>query len=149
MMHANYSSQFSQNIHIMQWLKGSLSRQKVRKRARSLARIRHRPPEPRILGSNPSGPAIFDSNSSCSSSPFFFSRQPTPDRLSPDWVHSEFSSNQVFYCMDCVSWCGRCSEPTMKGKKSVNRIASSEACSAFKLRGQTTQHKEGFFGSGS
>ena len=40
MMLANYSSQFSQNIHIMQWLKGSLSRQKVRKRARSLARIK-------------------------------------------------------------------------------------------------------------
>jgi hypothetical protein len=39
--------------------------------ARSLVRIRHRPPEPRILGSNPSGSAIsnriyFENNKSLS-----------------------------------------------------------------------------------
>ena len=43
----------------------------------------------------------------------------------------------------CVFWCGRCTEPTMKGRKSVNRIASGEICSAFKRRGQEIQRKEG------
>jgi hypothetical protein len=37
-------------------------------------------------------------------------------------------SAQVFYCMDCVFWCGRCTEPSMQGKKAIGRIASSEAC---------------------
>ena len=41
-------------------------------------------------------------------------------------------TSAVFYCMDCVFWCGRCTEPIMRGKRSVNRIALSEACDQFK-----------------
>ena len=41
-------------------------------------------------------------------------------------------SAKVLYCMDCVFWCGRCAEPTMQGKRSINRIALSEACEKFK-----------------
>jgi hypothetical protein len=38
-------------------------------------------------------------------------------------------------CMDCVFWCGRCSEPALNGRKSINQLASSSACSKFQLRG--------------
>ncbi len=39
---------------------------------------------------------------------------------------------QVLYCMDCSFWCGRCVEPSMQGKRSVGRVASSDACEKFK-----------------
>jgi hypothetical protein len=45
------------------------------------------------------------------------------------------SESKVFLCMDCVFWCGRCSEPTLKGKKSINQLASSYACPQFQPRG--------------
>jgi hypothetical protein len=40
------------------------------------------------------------------------------------------------YCVDCVFWCGRCTEPTLQGRKSVNRVASSDACERLKLKGR-------------
>ena len=42
-------------------------------------------------------------------------------------------------CMDCAFWCGRCSEPSLKGKKSINQLASSRACSNFHSRGGSNQ----------
>ncbi|MDI9576934.1 MAG: hypothetical protein QM398_02220 [Thermoproteota archaeon] len=51
-------------------------------------------------------------------------------------------SADVLYCCDCVFWCGRCTEPTMKGRRSVNRIASSEACDQFKGGSQKKQGSE-------
>lgn len=46
-----------------------------------------------------------------------------------------FPTEQVYHCLDCSFWCGRCSEPSMAGKRSVNRLASSDACSVFSRRG--------------
>ena len=40
-------------------------------------------------------------------------------------------------CFDCTFWCGRCTEPTLEGRKTVNRIATSDACSAIKTNAQT------------
>ena len=41
---------------------------------------------------------------------------------------------QVFFCSDCIFWCGRCSEPSLRGKKSLNLLASSNACDKFSKR---------------
>lgn len=49
-------------------------------------------------------------------------------------------SPQGVYCMDCFFWCGRCTEPYMTGKKSINRTASSGACPSFRTKGK--QRKE-------
>ncbi len=43
---------------------------------------------------------------------------------------------EVLYCLDCVFWCGRCTEQSLVGRKSVGRIASSEVCSSFRPRGK-------------
>jgi hypothetical protein len=40
----------------------------------------------------------------------------------------------VLSCTDCVFWCGRCKEPTTKGKASINRLASSMACERFSAK---------------
>jgi hypothetical protein len=53
-------------------------------------------------------------------------------------------SAQVFYCMDCVFWCGRCTEPSMQGKKAVGRIALSEACSKFRGKKQSGPVQEAY-----
>jgi hypothetical protein len=39
--------------------------------------------------------------------------------------------SEAFRCVDCVFWCGRCTEPTMHGKNAINRIALSSACENF------------------
>src|SRR5208283_3005008 len=43
---------------------------------------------------------------------------------SPTLGAKNLESN-VSLCMGCVFWCGRCSELTLKGKKSINQLASS------------------------
>jgi hypothetical protein len=50
-----------------------------------------------------------------------------------EWVVCGYPGNamatlKVFFYSDCVFWCGRCTEPTLMGKKSVNQPASSPAC---------------------
>jgi hypothetical protein len=35
------------------------------------------------------------------------------------------------FCIDCFYWRGRCAEPTLEGRKSINRLALSEACAKF------------------
>jgi hypothetical protein len=40
----------------------------------------------------------------------------------------------VLSCNDCVFWCGRCKEPTTKGKASINRLASSMAYERFSAK---------------
>jgi hypothetical protein len=42
---------------------------------------------------------------------------------------------KVLICGDCVFWCGSCSEASLKSKKSINQLASSDACSKFQPRG--------------
>ena len=48
---------------------------------------------------------------------------------------SSFSNIEVFVCADCVFWCGRCSESSLTGKKSINQLASSYGCSKGQPRG--------------
>jgi hypothetical protein len=52
----------------------------------------------------------------------------------PFFVLSSHAAEELL-CMDCTFWCGRCSEPALKGKKSINQLASSCACSNFQPRG--------------
>ena len=51
------------------------------------------------------------------------------------FVYNALSALQeIFVCSDCVFWCGRCIEPTLVGKKSINKVASSPACDKFPKR---------------
>ena len=40
-------------------------------------------------------------------------------------------SIEVFECLDCAFWCGRCSETSQQGRGRFNHIASSAACERF------------------
>ena len=65
----------------------------------------------------------------------FFPSFYSPNFKSTKLNIQQSTSSNIFLCMDCVFWCGRCSEPTLKGKKSINQLASSCACSKFQPRG--------------
>ena len=68
--------------------------------------------------------------------PFFFKHQKSPT------LGSKAPNSVVPQCMDCHFWCGRCSEPTLNGKKSINCLASSDACFKFAPRGQPKKAQE-------